>query len=147
MKIEIATKTLAIAGGVVVVLGGAIGGFHAYNGFKAAEEKKAAELAYANRPVLTEDCVMNGYGSGSCDFTNTGKTTGAICGVIVVQGPGTAQSNKFCSGQVEPMSTEKVEFKIPAVDKLCEDGFKDWRDVCNFDFVRDGLDGEKTVGA
>lgn len=147
MKLEITTKTLAIAGGIVVVLGGAIGGHHAYNAHKAAEEKKAAELAYANRPIVEEDCLMDGYGKGHCDFTNTGKTAGALCGVIQVDGPGTAHSNKFCSGMVQPMTTEKVEFSIPAVDKLCEDGFKDWREVCSFTFLRDGMNGGDTVGA
>ena len=145
MKLEITTKTLAIAGGIVVTLGGAIGGFHAYNAHKAAEEKKAAELAYANRPIVEEDCRMNGYGVGSCDFTNTGKTEGAICGVIQVSGPGIVNSSKFCSGMVQPMSTNKVDFNIPPVDKLCEDGFKDWRDVCDFTFIRDGLNGGDAV--
>ena len=84
MKLEITTKTLAIAGGIVVILGGAIGGYHAYTAHKAAEEKKAAELAYANRPIIDEECLVNGVGDGHCSFTNTGKTTGAVCGVIVV---------------------------------------------------------------
>ena len=145
MKLEITTKTLAIGGGIVVALTAAIGGSHAYNAHKAAEEKKAAELAYANRPIVEEDCRMNGYGVGSCDFTNTGKTEGAVCGIIQVNGPGIANSNKFCSGMVQPMSTNKVDFNIPPVDKLCEDGFKDWRDVCDFTFIRDGLNGGDAV--
>ena len=147
MKLEIATKTLAIAGGVVVIIGGVIGGSYAYNAHKAAEEKKAAELAYANRPIVTESCVMNGYGKGSCDFTNTGKTAGAICGVIQVNGPGIANSSKFCSGMVQPMSTEKVEFDIPEVDELCDNGFESWTEKCGFTFVRDGINGGESVGA
>ena len=48
-----------------------------------------------------------------------------------------AYSDKFCSGQVQPMSTEKVEFTIPAVDDLCDNGFNPWSDKCTFDFVAD----------
>lgn len=147
MNITLNTKVAAIVGGTIAVAVAIGGGIITYNNHKAAEEKKAAELAYANRPIVEEACTMNGYGQGSCDFTNVGKTQGALCGVIVVHGPGTAQSSKFCSGQVEPMSTRNVEFKIPAVDKLCEDGYKDWRDVCSFEFVRDGFNEENTVGA
>lgn len=90
---------------------------------------------------------MNGFGAGSCDFTNSGKTAGAVCGIIQVDGPGIANSSKFCSGMVQPMTTEKVEFSIPSVDKLCEDGFKDWREVCSFTFIRDGLNGGDTVSS
>lgn len=147
MKLEITTKVLAIAGGTVVILGGVIGGHHAYNTHKAAEEKKAAELAYANRPIVEEACVMNGLGEVKCDFTNSGKTAGAICGVIQVNGPGIANSSKFCSGMVQPMSTEKVELTIPEVDELCDNGFESWTEKCDFTFVKDGMDGKPTVGA
>ena len=112
-----------------------------------AEAKKAAELAYANRPILDKECVMNGYGKGSCDFTNVGKSTGSMCGKIEVQGPGNVQSNTFCSGQVEPMSTEKVEFNIPAVDELCDNGYESWTKKCDFTFIESGLGGGETVGS
>ena len=95
------------------------------------------QQAYENRPIITEDCVMNGLGQGNCTFTNTGKTAGAVCGIIKVAGPGTAESSKFCSGQVQPQSTEKVEFHIPEVDQLCDNGFESWTEKCDFTFVRD----------
>lgn len=140
MNINLNTKVAAIVGGTIATAAILGAGIIGYNNHKASEEKKAAELAYANRPIVEDSCVMNGYGQGSCDFTNVGKTKGAVCGVIAVEGPGTVQSNKFCSGQVEPLSTTKVEFNIPQVDKLCTDGFKDWRDVCQFDFIEDAQD-------
>ena len=114
-----------------MILGGAIS---AKVSFDKEQAKKAAELAYANRPIIEQSCILNGLGNGECSFTNTGKTAGAKCGTINVQGPGVVQSDKFCSGMVQPMSTEKVEFKIPAVDELCDNGFEDWRDKCDFDF-------------
>lgn len=139
------TKTQQIIAGVVgaaLVISGGVA-------FKKQQDevaaKKAAELAYANRPILDKECVMNGYGKGSCDFTNVGKSAGSMCGKIEVQGPGNVQSNVFCSGQVQPMSTEKVEFNIPTVDELCDNGFGDWRDKCEFSFIESGLGGGKTT--
>lgn len=99
-------------------------------------------VAYENRPIITEDCVMNGLGQGNCTFTNTGRTTGAVCGVIQVMGPGIISSSKFCSGQVDPQTTEKVEFHIPQVDQLCDNGFESWMEKCDFTFLRD--DAPKT---
>jgi hypothetical protein len=139
MNISINTKILAIAGGSIALIAAIGGGTVAYNNYKAAEAKKAAELAYAQRPIIDASCIMNGYGKGHCNFTNTGKTTGAQCGNIHVDGPGAVYSDKFCSGMVQPMTTEKVEFNIPAVDKLCDNGFNSWTDKCNFDFIEDDV--------
>jgi hypothetical protein len=141
------TKTQQIIAGVVGTVLIISGGVAIKKQHDEAEAKKAAELAYANRPIIAESCTMNGYGVGECNFTNTGKTAGAKCGVINVQGPGVVQSDKFCSGMVEPMSTEKVEFKIPAVDELCDNGFQSWTEKCNFDFFESGLGGGETQGA
>jgi hypothetical protein len=143
MNITLNTKLVAIVGGIVaagVVIGG---GTVAYNNHKAAEAKKAAEIAaaaaYANRPIIsTPACVMNGYGKGDCSFTNTGKTAGAQCGYISVQGPGVVTSEQFCSGSVQPYSTTKVEFDIPAVNDLCDNGMESWTEKCKFDFVPSG---------
>jgi hypothetical protein len=139
------TKTQQIISGVV---GAALifsGGVAFKKQHDEAEAKKAAEIAYANRPILDHECVMNGYGKGSCDFTNVGKSTGSMCGEIEVQGPGNVQSNIFCSGQVEPMSTEKVEFNIPAVDDLCDNGYESWTKKCDFTFIESGLGGGETT--
>jgi len=143
MKITLSTKLVAIVGGIIaagVVIGG---GTVAYNNHKAAEAKKAAEIAaaeaYAKRPIIEAPaCVMNGYGKGDCSFTNTGKTAGAQCGYISVQGPGVVTSDQFCSGSVQPYSTTKVEFDIPAVNDLCDNGFESWTEKCEFTFVPSG---------
>ena len=138
MNININTKVLAIAGGSIALIAAIVGGTVAYNNHKAAEAKKAAELAYAQRPIVDSSCVMNGYGKGDCSFTNTGKTAGAQCGNIHVEGPGAVFSDKFCSGQVQPQSTTKVDFNIPAVNDLCDNGFNPWTDKCSFSFIEDG---------
>jgi hypothetical protein len=140
MKLTLNTKVAAIAGGVIALAVAVGGGTVAYNNHKAAEAKKAAEMAYARRPIVENYCVMNGFGVGSCDFTNSGKTAGAVCGVVQVNGPGTAHSSKFCSGVVQPMTTEKVEFNIPAVDELCDNGFESWTEKCSFDFIQEGTE-------
>ena len=139
MNITLNTKIAAIVGGVIaasVVIGG---GYVAHNNHKAAEAKKAAAEAYANRPIIGfPDCVMNGRGEGDCKFTNTGKTAGAQCGYIEVYGPDTAKSEQFCSGLVGSYSTNKVEFNIPAVQELCDNGFESWTKKCEFNFIPSG---------
>ena len=135
MQINLNAKVAAIVGGTIAVAAIVGGGTIAYNNYKAEQAKKAAALAYANRPVIAESCVMNGLGKGDCSFTNTGKTAGAMCGSIQVNGPGTANSDPFCSGSVAPMTTTKVEFDIPAVDELCDNGFESWTKKCSFTFV------------
>ena len=72
MNITLNTKVAAVIGGTIAVAAIIGGGTVAYNNHKAAEEKKAAEVAYANRPIVENACVMNGYGKGNCDFTNVG---------------------------------------------------------------------------
>jgi hypothetical protein len=128
MNITINTKVVAIAGGTVALAVAIGGGVMAYNKHKAAE-------AHAQRPIVENACVMNGYGEGHCNFTNVGKTAGAVCGNIQVDGPGTVYSNKFCSGVVQSMTTEKVEFSVPDVNELCENGFESWTKKCSFNFV------------
>jgi hypothetical protein len=118
-----------------------------YNAKKAAEAAKieAQRVAYENRPIIAfPDCIMNGFGHGNCKFTNTGKTAGAQCGYIEVQGPGVAKSEQFCSGSVQPLSTTSVEFDIPTVRELCDNGFESWMKKCSFGFVNSGQ-GQGTV--
>ncbi len=134
------TKTQKIVAASVAAIALIAGGVTYKKHTDEVARKEAARIAYENRPIIAESCVMNGYGKGSCDFTNTGKTSGAICGSIQVDGPGTATSNQFCSGQVGPMSTEKVEFNIPVVDELCDNGFESWTKKCSFSFNRVGVE-------
>jgi hypothetical protein len=90
---------------------------------------------------------MNGFGVGHCSFTNSGKTAGALCGHIQVDGPGIATSAPFCSGMVQPMTTEKVEFSIPQVNELCDNGFESWTEKCSFDFYQSAPNGGATTEA
>ena len=88
-------------------------------------------------PSIESECVMNGFGSGHCTFTNTGKGPGSVCGHVLVKkndGTRTAPSSVFCSGEVKPSSTAKVEFTVTEVRSLCEG--EDWRTVCSFGFVK-----------
>lgn len=147
MQITINAKVAATVGGTIVAIGAIAGGTIAYNNHKAEQAKKAAELAYANRPIVEESCVMNGYGEVKCDFTNVGKSAGAVCGIIQVNGPGIANSSKFCSGMVQPLSTTKVELTIPEVNELCDNGFESWTEKCDFSFIEDGMGGEATKEA
>jgi hypothetical protein len=39
---------------------------------------------------------------------------------------------------VQPQSTTKVDFNIPAVNDLCDNGFNPWTDKCSFSFIEDG---------
>ena len=80
---------------------------------------------------------MNGFGSGSCSFTNTGNAEGAICGKIIVSrhfDQKKIESNYLCSGAVAPSATNKVEFSIPGTNDLCTFGSTPWGDHCDFDF-------------
>jgi hypothetical protein len=96
------------------------------------------------KPNIESSCTMNGFGAGSCSFTNTGDSEGALCGTIVVVNKNTGQtasSSKFCSGKVAESSTAKVEFSIPDVRSVCEtEG--DWTQVCAFEFLDDAALGK-----
>lgn len=104
------------------------------------------------KPNLTTNCQMNGFGSGSCQFTNTGTAGGAVCGAVVVsvnpailastalrssaQNSGVGASPVFCSGDVASQETEDIQFSVPAVRELCG-AIPDmsWSQVCGLEFV------------
>ncbi len=91
---------------------------------------------------IEAQCTLNGFGAGSCSFTNTGNGKGAICGKIVLTrtdgGEARGESNRFCSGQVEQSSTTKVEFSMPDVRDVCDHtSDQKWTQVCEFEFRRD----------
>lgn len=143
MKITPLQAAVATVGAVAVLGGTTFGVIKIQD--NAAKER--ARIAYENRAIVEASCVMNGFGQGSCNFTNTGKSSGSQCGHIQVNGPGIVNSDKFCSGQVASQSTEKVEFTIPAVNDLCDNGFEPWTNKCSFTFVADGLNNGKTTEA
>ena len=137
------SNTIKIVSGLVLATVAIASGFAYknaadYNAKKAAEAAKieAQRVAYENRAIIAFPyCIMNGYGHGNCKFTNTGKTAGAQCGHIEVKGPGVAKSEQFCSGSVEPYSTNSVQFNVVEVNELCDNGFESWTKKCNFNFV------------
>ncbi len=47
-------------------------------------------IAACGEPNIQTDCTMNGFGSGSCNFTNTGDKGGAVCGHVTVSAVKTA---------------------------------------------------------
>lgn len=93
-------------------------------------------------PNLSQECTMNGMGSGACSFTNLGDGTGATCGHIAVVGKADfsemAKTSVFCSGQLPPKTTSRVEFSVPDVQSACEAEGKAWSEVCSFTFVGEG---------
>lgn len=116
-------------------------------------------------PKLEPDCSMNGFGQGTCSFTNTGSSAGGVCGYLVVSrtltassparrrdGPeatdsreaqrdavqllGFVRSSVFCSGDVGSRETKAISFGVGLVPELCEGrDGSSWRDNCEFEFV------------
>lgn len=104
-----------------------------------------ASLTACGDPNIEAECVMNGFGKGECSFTNTGDAPGAQCGRIYVQRRYTSTSDPkrpdvtsstFCSGEVAPSSTAKVEFNVPDVSTHCEPKHPTakWSSMCSFEF-------------
>jgi hypothetical protein len=133
------SNIIKIASGVVLAATAIASGVAYKKAADSNAKKEAERLAYENRPIIEAACIMNGFGEGNCKFTNTGKTAGPQCGYIEVRGPGVAKSEQFCSGLVQPYTTNKVEFSIPEVRELCSNGFEDWTKKCPFNFVFGGL--------
>lgn len=96
-------------------------------------------LTGCGKAELNPECVMNGLGSGYCSFTNVGSSAGSVCGIVTVNSTmskeykteGESESSTvICSGEIEPSSTNKVEFFVPNLETLCKYG--KWSDYCNF---------------
>lgn len=83
---------------------------------------------------ITNECRMSGSGHGSCSFTNTGTSAGAICGIVTAtstqeiryltgkEKPEVASSTTFCSGEVGPSSTVSVDFFVQDAERACRYG-------------------------
>lgn len=101
----------------------------------------AGLISGCGKPAIEYQCTMNGLGSGSCNFTNTGDGSGAICGHILVlkkDAIDNAESSRFCSGEVQSSSTTTVSFAIPSVQRVCPSSIeKSWTDSCSFVFLED----------
>ena len=102
---------------------------------EAADRKADEQAKWANRPILNATCRMNGYGDGECDFTNTGKMSGAMCGYIrvddkedtwtktysgyAVSAKTLLRSETLCSGQVPPFTTKTTRFSVNRYLETC----------------------------
>jgi len=88
---------------------------------------------------IQKECTTNGIGEGQCSFTNLGTAKGSQCGRMSVGFKHisgmmkTAKSAIFCSGEVEPKSTNIIKFNIPNMKELCYLDVPDWnwKEFCN----------------
>lgn len=108
----------------------------------------AVVFASCGKAKIESNCVMNGMGSGTCHFTNTGDGKGSICGRIVVVKYETGekvQSGLFCSGILPKNTTNSVQFSVPEVSDFCESGTYtiSWTSVCYFNFVEADKKGKE----
>jgi len=101
-------------------------------------------LSGCGKANISNNCIMNGFGAGYCNFTNTGNRSGSICGQIVLTRTRSEcksqLSEVICSGKVEEKSTSKIEFNMIGIGELCKTDDEDqesWKDVCSFEFVSD----------
>ena len=86
---------------------------------------------------IQTSCVMNGYGSGKCSFTNVGSGSGAVCGYVLLKNEWKSleeKSSTICSGSVPAKTTNEVSFSIPALQEIC--GRYDWTAYCKFGWVK-----------
>lgn len=84
-------------------------------------------------PKIDVTCSINGFGSGKCNFTNTGDASGKVCGKVVINRPydsETISSEKYCSGKVETSSTISIDVHIPGFTDYCilSDCNYSWKD-------------------
>jgi hypothetical protein len=92
---------------------------------------------------LSANCQVNGFGSGQCQFTNTGWTPGTQCVVVKLSNThgGSAASGPVCSGAVWPNDSvsKLVSFSIGDV---CNDGDgnTDLSGSCTMDIVDGNAD-------
>jgi hypothetical protein len=86
-------------------------------------------------PPIEPDCSMDGYGRGTCVFTNSGKRTSRSCGTIVATCEGASLGVKlsptFCSGDVQVGDSVSIDFSVPEFDRITPNR-GDWRDSCGF---------------
>jgi len=86
-------------------------------------------------------CTMNGYGSGTCSFTNKGTAAGAHCVKVRVyqeKNPSKSlASSSICSGNVGVKETKSKSFTIPGVNSLCSSYGVSWTKVCGFVVLED----------
>jgi len=79
-------------------------------------------------------CKINGLGSGSCQFTNTGWTPGSQCIAVrlVNKKGGSVSSGPLCSGRVWPNDTVQKDVSM-VIGDTCSATDAVWSDVCEMD--------------
>ena len=97
-------------------------------------------------PDINTECTMNGLGKITCEYTNTGKGKGSVCGNIRVfklsNHDEKIESKPFCSGPIEPKETKKLETQFvdlkedTDVKEFCKSIYNDgrWGDECGFNY-------------
>jgi hypothetical protein len=91
-------------------------------------------------PKIESHCVMNGYGSGKCSFTNKGGPGSQCIKVTVFKVADmekTVSSSTICSGSVGTRETKSKAFSIPGVNDLCSESGVAWNKVCAFRVTND----------
>ena len=71
-------------------------------------------VALTGGAEITENCTIDRWGKGNCEFTNKGSP-GAVCGhiVAVCKDGEAAESSLICSGEVKTNETVDKPFKFP----------------------------------
>jgi hypothetical protein len=94
---------------------------------------------------LQAQCKINGLGSGTCQFTNTGWTPGSQCIAVrlVNKKGGFVSSGPLCSGRVWPNDTAQKDVSM-VVGDTCSAPDASWSDVCEMDIhnLTGGADDE-----
>jgi hypothetical protein len=92
-------------------------------------------------------CQVNGLGSGTCQFTNTGWTPGSQCVAVrlVNKQGGAVSSGPLCSGRIWPNDTAQRDVAMVIGDNCSAPGVM-WNDACTMDIrnLTAGDDGESS---
>jgi hypothetical protein len=92
-------------------------------------------IFFISKANISVECSMNGFGDGTCNFTNTGTSSGTICGTVeVMRDTKILESSKFCSGEIKVRSTNQLEFIVSGVHDLCG---HPWVNNCDMSFYKD----------
>lgn len=83
---------------------------------------------------IQSECRVNGFGVGSCQFTNQGFTPGSACvDVKIVKDTGsTVSSTELCSGRVSPSDSVSKDVSL-VINSGCDEEGREWTDVCHVD--------------
>lgn len=97
----------------------------------------AIYLASGGKAPLEPDCNMNGFGRGTCTFSNTGSRANGACGYITAWCGDILRSRKsstICSGDVAPRDSKQMDFSVAGFDRITPN-YGDWRDTCSFVWI------------